>query len=97
MIVNRILSRSGGAARRFMSSAPALQLSALDNNVSLLQMDDGKMNAFSSDVITHFHSILDDAEDAGALVIAGTFIECMHALTLRSSQETRRRFPQGLI
>jgi enoyl-CoA hydratase len=41
------------------------------DNVALLTFDDGKMNSFSFEAIESWNAALDQAEDAGALVIAG--------------------------
>jgi|EP00505_MAST-04D_sp_SCG-Rhode-Island_P005488 enoyl-CoA hydratase len=40
-------------------------------NVALVTMDDGKMNAFSFDMLSAVHSALDGCAEAGAVVITG--------------------------
>lgn len=42
-----------------------------DNNVALLSMDDGKMNAFSFDMISSISDAMDASKDAGAVIITG--------------------------
>ena len=40
-------------------------------NVALVTMNDGKMNAFSFDMLSAVHSALDGCTEAGAVVITG--------------------------
>eukprot|EP00944_MAST-04C_sp_MAST-4C-sp1_P002116 g2116.t1 len=42
-----------------------------DNAVALVKLDDGKMNAFSFDMISAIDSAMEDCRDAGAIIISG--------------------------
>jgi enoyl-CoA hydratase len=54
-----------------MDSDAPLQV-LVDDGVALLQLDDGKANAISHDVVEAFHGALDRSiEEAGAVVVAG--------------------------
>ena len=42
-----------------------------DNSVAMISLNDGKMNAFSFEMISSIHDALDNCKDAGAVVITG--------------------------
>ena len=43
-----------------------------ENNVSIIQLDDGKANAFSYEMLTRFNGLLAEVpRDSGALIITG--------------------------
>ena len=42
-----------------------------DNAVAMVKLDDGKMNAFSFDMISAIDGAMEDCRDAGAIVISG--------------------------
>ena len=43
-----------------------------EDNISIITLDDGKVNAFSYDMLAQFHSLLDEVpQKTGALVIKG--------------------------
>ena len=67
----RVVTR---AARRSLSGHASLvttRSAGEHGEVAVLQMDDGKMNAFSSEMISQLHTALDGASDAGAVVLGG--------------------------
>lgn len=59
------------AAVRRMCTAPKLATVERVGDVAVVRLDDGKMNAFSSDMIAQVNGALDEAADAGAVVLTG--------------------------
>lgn len=57
--------------RSICTRASSLVSTKQHGDVSVLRLDDGKMNAFSSSMIAEVHRALDEAESAGAVVLTG--------------------------
>ena len=62
-----VLTCAGELKRSLVTVAEVGQ----DNAVALVKLDDGKMNAFSFDMISAIDSAMEDCRDAGAIVISG--------------------------